>query len=298
MGLSDEPLFLLGEPVDRTGVFVDAGYLFAAGSILLCGRKLRRGEIRLTNAAFLNFIRERAATLTGLPLLRVYWYDGTDGPPTPRHIALAYESDVKLRLGLVNRQGAQKGVDSLIVTDLINLARNRAMASAVLLTGDEDIRVGVLQAQEYGVRVHLVGITAPPGGEGNQAALLRQEADHVCDMTRGELQGFMTCRPSETSPESPALGASPEEGGPHAPAELPPVPGEKVDEIVEAALGQMDSEAITQVATAGRYSIPPHLDGLLLTTASRLLGGPIPAATKKPLRARFFAACDERAKPS
>lgn len=38
--------------MDRTGVFVDAGYLFAAGSILLSGEKLRRGEVNLTNDAF------------------------------------------------------------------------------------------------------------------------------------------------------------------------------------------------------------------------------------------------------
>jgi hypothetical protein len=109
----------------------------------------------------------------------------------------------------------------------------------------------------------------------------------------------MSCRPSETTQESPDRAATPGEGGSHASAELPAVTDEKVNDIVEAALGQMDSDAIGQVATAGRYSIPPHLDGLLLTTASRLLGGErVPAAAKKPLRDRFFAACDEQAKTS
>ena len=31
--------------MDRVAVFVDAGYLFAQGSIELCGTKLARGEI-------------------------------------------------------------------------------------------------------------------------------------------------------------------------------------------------------------------------------------------------------------
>ncbi len=92
--------------MDRTGVFIDAGYLFAAGSILLCGEKLKRGDVELTNDACLAFLRNKAEALTGLPLLRIYWYDGTDGPPTAKHVALAYQPDVKLRLGLVNRQGA------------------------------------------------------------------------------------------------------------------------------------------------------------------------------------------------
>lgn len=94
MGLTRAP-FSFGGLMDRTGVFVDAGYLFAAGSILLCGQKLRRGEIHLTNDVFLDFIRKKATALTDLPLLRIYWYDGTDGPPTSKHIALAYQPDVK-----------------------------------------------------------------------------------------------------------------------------------------------------------------------------------------------------------
>lgn len=290
--------------MDRTGVFVDAGYLFAAGSILLCGEKLRRGEVILTNDAFLDFMRKKAEALTGLPLLRIYWYDGTDGPPTPKHIALAYQPDVKLRLGLVNRQGAQKGVDSLVVTDLINLSRNRAMASAVLLTGDEDIRVGVQQAQEYGVRVHLVGVAAFPGGERNQAALLKQEADGVSDLTIEEVKAFMTCRPAQQQmapavpvPDRPPVPAGPNAGPVPVPALAAQVPDAKLTAIVDAALAQMMEDSIQQVAMAGRYSIPAHLDGLLLTTATKALaGGRVPDSAKKQLRDLFFAACERRAR--
>ena len=283
--------------MDRTAIFVDAGYLFAAGSILLCGEKLKRGDVHLTNDVFLDFMRKKAEALTGLPLLRIYWYDGTDGPPTGKHVALAYQPDVKLRLGLVNRQGAQKGVDSLIVTDLINLSRNRAMASAVLMTGDEDIRVGVQQAQEYGVRVYLMGIAGSPGGDGNQAALLKQEADGVCDLSADEVRGFLACRPT---PEPPALGV-PLSGGLQSidPGSLSEPLGVLGDEqlaaIVDAALSQMTEDAIQQVAKAGRYAIPVHLDGILLTTATKALGGArVPDPHKKTLRGLFFAACEQR----
>jgi hypothetical protein len=40
--------------------------------------------------------------------------------------------DVKVRLGFVNSVGEQKGVDWLIVTDMIALARNRAISDAAL----------------------------------------------------------------------------------------------------------------------------------------------------------------------
>ena len=76
--------------------------------------------------------------------LRVYWYDGVIGykGPTLQQTDLAHLDNVKLRLGFVNSFGEQKGVDSLIVTDLIELVRNHAISDAVLLSGDEDIRIG------------------------------------------------------------------------------------------------------------------------------------------------------------
>jgi hypothetical protein len=83
---------------------------------------------------------------------------------------------VKLRLGRISG-GKQKGVDSLIVRDFMTLARERAMVTAYLLAGDEDLREGVVAAQDMGVRVIVVGI---PGLRNNQAETLIREADeHV-----------------------------------------------------------------------------------------------------------------------
>ncbi len=63
--------------MDRTAVFVDAGYLFAAGSHLLVNDKLVRGELHLEHTAILKLLEQIASEASGLPLLRVYWYDGT-----------------------------------------------------------------------------------------------------------------------------------------------------------------------------------------------------------------------------
>ena len=128
--------------MDRVAVFVDAGYLFAQGSVELCGKKLTRGEIILDHNAVTATLKTFAETVSKLPLLRIYWYDGTSQGPTHQHITLSSQTSVKVRLGFVNSQGQQKGVDSLVVTDMITLARNRAMAECVLLSGDEDVRVG------------------------------------------------------------------------------------------------------------------------------------------------------------
>jgi len=178
--------------MDRVAVFVDAGYVFAQGSILLAGRKLARSEIVLVASVAIVVMREFAERISQVPVLRVYWYDGTSTGPTPQHLALAHLNDVKVRLGLVNSQGEQKGVDSLIVTDMIALARNRAVSDAVLVSGDEDIRVGVQQAQEFGVRVHLVGIKP---SRGSQSQLLLQEADSTHEWATDEVSKFLACQP-------------------------------------------------------------------------------------------------------
>jgi hypothetical protein len=75
-------------------------------------------------------------------MLRVYWYDGApDAIPLSDHLAIAKLTNVKLRLGRLTR-GEQKGVDWLIIRDLMTLARERAIATALLVSGDEDLREG------------------------------------------------------------------------------------------------------------------------------------------------------------
>jgi uncharacterized LabA/DUF88 family protein len=183
----------LSYTMDRVAVFVDAGYVFAQGSVLLAGRKLPRAEISLAHDEAVRAFGNFAARISGAQLLRVYWYDGTSTGPTAQHLTLAHLNDVKVRLGFVNSVGEQKGVDSLIVTDMIALARNRAISDAVLVSGDEDLRVGVQQAQEFGVRVHLVGIKP---SRGSQSLFLLQEADTTHEWSTDEISMFLKCQPS------------------------------------------------------------------------------------------------------
>ena len=91
--------------------------------------------------------------------------------------------------------GKQKGVDSLVVTDLIDLARNHSIADAVLLSGDEDTRIGVQIAQSFGVRVHLVGVVPC---RGNQSQLLRQESDTTTELSKADVETFLTLSPEVT----------------------------------------------------------------------------------------------------
>jgi uncharacterized LabA/DUF88 family protein len=120
-------------------------------------------------------------------VLRMYWYDACpDGTPSPWHDHLAHLPDVKLRLGELRGSPArQKGVDTLLVHDLIVLAQERSITDAVLITGDEDMREAVSYAQERGVRVHLVVASAAEA-----SWTLRQEADTVSVLMPDRLHGF------------------------------------------------------------------------------------------------------------
>jgi hypothetical protein len=176
--------------LDRTAVFVDAGYVFAEGSKLIAGQKLTRSQLLLDYDVLLQLLGDLTVALTGLPLLRVYWYDGASMAASPAQVALSYRPNVKLRLGTVDA-GGQQGVDDLIAHDLLLLARNRAMADALLLSGDDDVRPAVELAQEHGVRLHLLGI-AP--ARDNQAAALVQAADTRRELSEAEVRSFLRKR--------------------------------------------------------------------------------------------------------
>lgn len=247
--------------MDYVAVFVDAGYLFAEGSTLLSGRKLQRSEMRLNADGVVQALTTLATRASReLPLLRIYWYDGTAGEPSDQHRTLARHAHIKVRLGIVNRQGQQKGVDSLLVTDMITLARNRAMAACVLLSGDEDMRVGVLQAQEHGVRVHLLGIR---GTTNSQSDLLVQEADERWQWGADELRPFLTCTP-RPQPEAAEAAA--------------PLTAEEVDrELSQVARGE--AEDIPEAEREGliRYvrqtgMRPKAIDGRLLAKSRTAMG--------------------------
>jgi len=272
--------------MNRIAVFVDAGYLFASASELLFGERLRRGELRLANAEFTTHLTTLAESIGGCPLLRIYWYDGTNSGPSPAHLAIAYLDNVKLRLGFVNQSGEQKGVDALIFSDLINLARNNAISDALLVSGDEDLRVGVQQAQDYGIRVHLLGIDPADLGEmrGNQSAALQREADTRHHLDASSLRRFLRRR--EFFPEAQINGENGDSQ--HNLARMQELAGEYA-----ATLDVERREQILQLPE--RTPLPHEIDRELLSRASELLGRKLEETEKRTLRAALRGAAAESA---
>ena len=172
--------------MDRFGIFVDAGYLHA-GAAELCFGLTGRHRYTLDAKELAAALAELGRTNSGFEHLRTYWYDGArDAQPTVDHIEIANLPAVKLRLGRLTTNG-QKGVDSRIVRDLIILSQARAIGTAYLLGGDEDLREGMAEAQERGVRVVLMSIESS-----GVSATLRMEADDLVTLDKAFLRPHLT----------------------------------------------------------------------------------------------------------
>jgi len=187
--------------------------------------------------------------------------------------------NVKLRLGFLNNQGQQKGVDSLIVTDMIELARNHAMSDAVIVSGDEDVRVGVQVAQVYGVRVHLVGIHP---ARGSQSRALMHEADTTVEWDRPLVSSFLSV--IERNVQHLATPVSSAEG-PHT-AETPTDIG-TLREIAAAFLASLPASQREDLAQhfSRDSTLPGPFDRVLLAHARARLARRLEGAEKIDLRA-------------
>jgi uncharacterized LabA/DUF88 family protein len=269
-----------------SAVFVDAGYLFAQGSVALTGAKRNRSELRLNEAAAFAALQTLAHEKSeGARLLRIYWYDA------PLHTGISAQQSslgaldrLKLRLGVLNGRGEQKGVDSLIVTDLIELARNRSITDALLLSGDEDVRIGAQIAQSYGVSIHLLGIHP---ARGSQSPLLRQEADTTTEWDGTIVGTFLSTIALPTAgPMTPFLSK-----------QVAIVSNDlSQDDVVKVIIGEMLKVLTTDELNdlrnfwATRQGLPPELDRPMLARCRDGLGRDLTQDEKRSARAGFVSA--------
>jgi hypothetical protein len=278
----------------RHAIFVDAGYVFAQGSVSLLGRNSNRTQLKLDEAEVIGQLKSVALSQSpGVSLLRIYWYDGAWNGPTLDHLALANMQDVKLRLGSINSVGEQKEVDSLLVTDLIDLARNQSICDATVVTADTDVRIAVQIAQSFGVRVHLVGLEP---SRVSQSASLRQEADTVHEIVKADVSKFLKVL-SPAPPKvaidiaasvskvrsSSTMAAVTSKGG------MDKTIGDILEMAIQQTLASINSENIPRLAAALAASdaVPMEHDRRLLGTCRTLLGRDLTGDERRAMRAAF-----------
>jgi len=187
---------------------IDAGFLKAEGARTL---RVKTHQVSPDAQGCVTFLRTLAGNEQA-PLLRAYWYDGAFESSDPRYLtqrpyldAVSSCPGIQIRLGHIRESTPswqhavkqaiancgvalvdfekhfqfrpvtqQKGVDTLIVLDLVRLAQRRAYDTVFLIAGDRDLAEAVRVAQDEGRRVVLLH---PAGG--GVATELRYLADEV-----------------------------------------------------------------------------------------------------------------------
>lgn len=273
----------------NVSIFIDAGYLFKQGSAAVLGVKLGRHEVAL-NAK--RFVEDLAVWVCQRypadELLRTYWYDGARrGVPTDDQLDVAALSFVKLRLGRINSAGQQKGVDTLVVRDLMVLSQERSIHRAVVLSGDEDLREGIEYVQDRGVRVAVLGIDA--NGDRSQSVELVREADESLVLPPDMLVSSLSRKASPSGLVSSPQIALATQATPIAVADSG-VHSDHAEQFARDWLAKATSSELAALVS-GRPRIPRDLDALLLQHTARASGvHTIADEPRRAMRAAFWTA--------
>ena len=268
------PFYWLETKVKRIAVFVDAGYFWVQVSSLIAGSYTSRTQVQLNFPALhASMLAEIQNQFPGVDLLRVYWYDGPGlAGKTAEHQAIDALDDFKLRLGTRNGVGQQKGVDGLIIADIISLTQQKSITHALVVSGDADITPGVIAAQSMGLRVHLLNV----GAAAATSPYLQAEVDFKRSWDITEVQKFA----------SPAPVLVP------APVAASATAATQIQGIAQKALvqiGEGPHSAIFSGLAAGIHALPREIDGALLAIGRDELGRVLTDVEKRDLRREFKA---------
>lgn len=215
--------------------FIDVGFLRGEGR-----KALGDHSAVIHPEAAVQWLRDLGRVHDCPEFLRVYWYDGQFPPTHGAHSSQLKELErirqtpgIQVRLGYMQKRRQpwqyplrkalenygvdladfqtktrfefseryeQKGVDTLIVLDLVRLAQRRAYDTAILICGDRDVAEAVRVAQDEGRRV----IIAYPHGAGFSQEL-RHLADELIELDKDTLRKlFVAATASATVSAIPA----------------------------------------------------------------------------------------------
>ncbi len=284
----------------RYAIFIDAGYLAAQALAILAGKptnvpKPVRRDLRIPDAgALIKEIRHQAeSSLGNTNCLRAYWYDGVGQSLTPEQAVIAALHDVQFRAGTIHNT-KQKGVDSRIVHDLFELASNRAISDAMVVTGDGDIAVGIEFAQRRGVRVSLLSIEdASTNVQPNRHPELMYLADRQVSLGREEIERYF--RYEKSTPEPPPKKAK--EPIKSVVAEKAAATKQDIspaDRAIADVLDGLEGSTLASVLNENG-GIKPLLDKLLLSKAREYFGRMLETQERNDMRKSFIAAVRSKA---
>jgi hypothetical protein len=172
------------------------------------------------------------------------------------------------------------------VTDLIDLARNQAISDALIMSGGEDIRVGVQVAQTFGVRTHLLGVKP---ARGSQSPDLVQEADTHHEWTDDDIGAWMKVQSIPLAPSAVISVGQQTQG--NMPSQADPFDASAAVESKATikSLIPSDIRRFVDHLDANRDQIPPEIDRPTLARLRNRLGRDLTDAERKRYRTIFAA---------
>lgn len=187
----------------RVIFFIDAGYL--RGMAARVQGSADATNVELSPAALRNWAMQKCVHLGSF--VRIYVYDARfeDGHPRREdhesHLdAMNDVPGVRVRTGTLVDRGRkglqQKGVDTLLVLDVLQMAQLGAYDIAVLLAGDADFAEVVDAVQRLGRQVWVV---RGDGFSDGLSKVLRQYADDYLWMTPGDVNQLAPARTVPTN---------------------------------------------------------------------------------------------------
>jgi hypothetical protein len=203
--------------MDRFMVMVDAGYFLRQSIEIVSHRasSVRKDLVITDPEQMIRMLVAKSRALLETPdreLLRVYWYDGVlPAGMTLQQRSISALPDVLFRAGTVNPSGQQRGVDPLIITDLMELTIHRGICDAVLITGDSDLAIGISMVQRQGIRIAVMGLEdLATGVAHNQSWKITSRADRLGRLDGTDLAGFMAFVPAPGIPSPDGSGSDAE----------------------------------------------------------------------------------------
>ena len=259
---------------NRYAIFADAGYLWVQFGFILQGQQTPRIRIKVDIPKFAEKLQDIASKIfPGKELLRIYWYDGVVAGLNPSEFnqKLAAQDGFKLRYGTVNSVGQQKGVDGLLIADLLSLGQNRAISDALIISGDGDLAPGVAAAQALGIRVHRLEL----GPSEATSPILRNEVD-ANEVWRSE--DVRTCLNS-TQTEQKLIAST----------------SSWIQESqMEAFVAALREDELSHLQTGTGQSIPRAIDGRLLAAFRKSLGRDLSSEERSEVRAKLMVVAKSR----
>lgn len=275
----------------RIAIFLDAPYFRSQASLLLGGRHAPRHQVQIDLPALReHLLHEAEDQLPDGDLLRVYWYDvPARSGKTAEHQAIDQLDDVKLRLAGRSGVGQQGALDSQLMTDLMQLAQQRAITHALVVSGSTDLCPALLAVQAMGLRMHLLSVgplqTAP--------AALVAEADLKRQWGVDMLDRFATWVGPAQEPAPDAYLGTAQGGSAMNTGWTPPVA--QTDRPSLAAVAQTAHTHLRDGPLAvvfaalkpGLRSLPREIDSVLLSVGREELGRALTESEKRELRREF-----------